>query len=264
MQILRYRWENFEPFFILGNGKNRGRMRLLFQDISLRFGEKWCIGFFKNGKYNTCPNNRKTGYENMCEDCQKEDDFFPCIKCSGSACINLKRREECKENNYYIYLAAFDSLLKVGVSYEHRLLERLVEQGADFGAKIALVRDGKNARLLEQQMKLFLGARDRIRGKEKHATLFGNPNMAVATIYKAINKLKNNFNLLEPEIYDLRRHYKLQNVSADPNLLEIKDNLEIIGRMVAAKGNILIFKNQNGFFSLDANYLIGRDAEKIN
>jgi len=243
--------------------ENRGKMRLLFQDISLRFGEKRCIGFFKNGKHTPCPNNRKTKYENVCEDCQKEDDFFSCIKCNGSACINLKRREECKENNYYIYLAAFDSLLKVGISYEHRLLERLVEQGADFGAKIALVRDGKNARILEQKMKLFLNAKDRIRGREKHATLFGNPNNAVKKIYEAIDKLKNNFNLLEPEIYDLRRYYKLQNVLMNPSILEIKDNLEVIGRIVAAKGNIMIFKNQNEFFSLDANSLIGRNIEKV-
>lgn len=263
MQILRYRWENFEPFFVLRDGENRGRMRLLLQDISLRLGEKRCIGFFKKGKHNPCPNNSRTVYENVCEECQKEDDFFPCIKCSGSTCSNLKRRDGCKENNYFIYLAAFDSLLKIGISYEHRLLERLVEQGADFGAKIALVRDGKNARILEQRMKLFLNTKDRISGKEKHATLLGNPNNAVAKIYEAIDKLKNNFALLEPEIYDLRRYYKLQNILADPNILKINDNLEIIGRMVAAKGNILIFKNHTGFFSIDANSLIGRSIEKI-
>ena len=260
LQILRYRWDKFEPFFILNDN---GKMRLLGQNISLRFAEKRCIGFFNNGKHNPCPNNSRTEYENMCEDCQKADDFFPCIKCSGLTCLNLKRRGECMKNNYYIYLATFDSLLKVGISYEYRLLERLIEQGADFGARIVLARDGKNARLLEQKMKVFLNAKDRIRGKEKHATLFGNPNNAVAKIYEAINKLKNNFNLLEPEIFDLRKYYKLQNVLTDPCILETKDNLEINGRMVAAKGNILIFKNQDKFFSIDANSLVGRNIEKI-
>jgi hypothetical protein len=263
LQILRYRWENFEPFFILKDGENKGKMKLLGQDISLRFGEKRCIGFFRNGGHNPCPNNIKTGYENICDGCQREDDFFPCIKCNGSTCMNSKRREECKKNNYYIYLAAFDSLLKVGISYEHRLIERLVEQGADFGAKIAFATDGKNARLLEQQMKMFLNAKDRICGKEKHATLFGNPNNAVSKIYEALDKLKNNFNLIEPEIYDLRRHYKLQNILADPNILWIKDNLEITGKTVAAKGNILIIENHTGFFSIDANSLIGRNVENI-
>ena len=167
------------------------------------------------------------------------------------------------KNNYYIYLATFDSLLKVGISYEYRLLERLVEQGADFGANVLLKKDGKSARSLEKKIKTFLNAKDRIRRKEKHATLFGNPNHAVAKLYEAIGKLKDAFNINDPEIFDLRGYYKLQNVLSEPTIIDVKDRFEIKGKVVAAKGNILIFRNHDKFFSIDTNSLIGRDIKKI-
>ncbi|MFH0832231.1 MAG: DUF2797 domain-containing protein [Candidatus Aenigmatarchaeota archaeon] len=263
MQITGYKWVNWEPFFNLKDGKDFGRMRLFDENVSINLGKKFCVGFFKDGKHHPCPDNREIRHGWNCDDCRVNDDFFQCIRCSGE-CINPKKRSECEKNNYYIYLAAFDSLLKVGISYEHRILERLVEQGADFGAKIAFIRDGREARSVEQKIKNNLTIADRILGSEKHKTLFGNPNVATENITKALVSLKEKkFDLIKPEIYDMRRFYRLQNVLSDPENISVCDGISISGRVVAAKGNLLVLRNNGSFFSVNAHDIIGREIQSI-
>jgi hypothetical protein len=265
LQIVKYRWENWEPFFTVITEDKMNKIRLMDQDISIRTGNRRCIGFFQDGRHFPCPENKIITYGCYCNSCKARDDFFLCIKCDGNDCINPKQRDCCKENNYYVYLAAFDSVLKVGISYEHRLLERLVEQGADFGAKIAFVKDGKNVRTIEQKIKHTLGAVDRMGGDEKHTTLFANPNNSAKSIYKAILKLRNNglTCLINPEIYDMRKYYKLQNVPVKPEKFEITSDLDIKGRIIAAKGNMMVLKQSSNFFLLNAHRLIGFDVEYL-
>jgi len=95
----------------------------------------------------------------------------------------------------------------VGISYERRILERLVEQGADMGAKIGIVQDGKLARIVEQKIRTELNICDRVTGNEKHNMLFGNPNTAAINIFNAYTKLRSNGlsdYLITPEIYNLQ------------------------------------------------------------
>ena len=262
MQITNYKWVNWKPVFNIHNERVFSRMELFNEKISIKLGKKTCIGFFKDGKYSPCPEKKEVEHDRHCDSCKIKDDFFQCVKCRGE-CINPKRRPECEKNNYYVYLAAFDSLLKVGISYEYRLMERLVEQGADFGASIAFVKDGKNVRNVEQKIKNYLGIEDKIAGKDKHKALFGDPNAAAENIMNAINKLKGNgFNLIRPEIYDLRKYYKLENVLLDPEKIDIREGTDVSGSIVAAKGNILILKN-NGFFSMNAHDMVGREIQSI-
>ena len=264
MQVIKYRWENWEPRLILQDNSSLQKIELFDNNLELKLGEKTCIGYFKAGKHYKCPYKNKTEFENNCSDCQRMDDFFHCIKCNGSSCINEKMRKECTQNNYFIYLAAFNTLLKVGISHEQRLLERLVEQGADFGAKIAFVKDGKTVRETEQKVKNYLHITDRIRGNEKQDMLFANPNLSVIRLSNAINKLKGNgFPLIHPEIYDMRKYYRLENTPSKPKKIDIKTNTKIKGRVVSAKGNILVLKNKNNFYSLNAHALIGREILSI-
>lgn len=265
MQIVKYKWEDWEPSFVLADNGNTDKLRLLNQEISLKTVKKRCIGFFQAGRHFKCPENREITSGWSCDPCKVMDDYFMCIRCDGRGCINPKQRDSCMKNNYFVYLAAFGQILKVGISYERRLLERLVEQGADFGAKIAMIRDGKNVRIIEQQIKQSLSAVDRVLGDEKHANLFANPNQSAASIYKAILRLRsNNLGcLIAPEIYDMRKYYMLHNVPVIPEKMEIKDSLSIIGKVVAAKGNMLILNSEDSFYSINAHRLIGYDIEKI-
>ncbi|MCX6815560.1 MAG: DUF2797 domain-containing protein, partial [Candidatus Aenigmarchaeota archaeon] len=205
MQVIKYKWltseATMEPFLFVKD-KEIERIALFDQKLSFTLGKRMCIGYFKNGKHMPCPYKRvvDTGH---CNECKLHDDFFFCIKCTGEECINEKQRGSCKENSYFVYLAAFNSILKVGISYQFRLLERLIEQGADFAAKIAVVKDGKDVRSVEQEIKNYLQIVDRVVGNEKHKMLFCNPNIAVANIFNAINSLKNNGvskHMIHPEV----------------------------------------------------------------
>ena len=253
-----------EPFLFAKDENEIKRIPLLSNTFSLSVGRRTCIGHFHDGRHVSCPNRREIGGEWHCNECKLNDDFFLCMKCTGEECINDKQRSSCEVNMYFVYLAAFNSLLKVGISYHFRLLERLIEQGADFAAKIAAVKDGKEVRRVEQEIKNYLNIQDKVAGDEKYRMLFGNPNLAVANIVQAISNLRNNGvskYMVPPEVYDLRSYYRLNNVPYMPGKLHIKDNMNLSGQCVAAKGNILVFKDSN-FFSVNAHDLIGREIQE--
>ncbi len=268
MQAIKYKWMPHdgtpEPHLFLSGDGGISRTRLLNNEISLSLGERHCIGHFVNGRHVKCPGNRVVNDAN-CNECKLRDDFFMCMKCDGSECINKKQRSGCEENIYFIYLAAFGSILKVGISYRFRLMERLIEQGADFGAKIAAVKDGKEVRTIEQKIKHDLNIVDRLTGEQKQGLLFGNPNTCIENIFSSINTLKNNggIEMVQPEVYDLRGYYRLENVVLEPEKLKIKNGTKIEGSVVAAKGNIVIVKNGGSFLSFNSHDLIGREI-KLN
>lgn len=262
MQIVKYSWKSdggsFEPFLAFSDGSKFG---LLGANISMDIGEKICTGYFRDGKRHECLNSARIEYGNMCNRCRMEDDFFNCMQCTGKECINTRQRDSCEKNNYFIYLAAFDGLLKVGISFDRRLLERLVEQGADFGAKIACVRDGKKVRIIEQDIRRHLGIVDRVVSREKHKNLFCDPNKCIEAITTAVSRIRNNgFNeyLIRPEIFDMRKFYRMDIVSSYPSMREVSSSMRIEGIAEAAKGNMIIIRDGTGFYSINAHRLIGR------
>src|SRR3989344_6182684 len=267
MQIVKYSWKpengEFEPALAFSDGSRR---MLLGSSISMDIGEKVCTGYSVGGKRHECPHSMRMEYGYMCNECRMNDDFFNCMQCTGKECINTRQRDSCEQNKYFIYLAAFSKILKVGISFDRRLQERLVEQGADFGAKVACVTDGKEVRLIEQEMRKHLGIVDRVMSKEKHNNLFCDPNSCIETISSAVGRLRNNgFNehLIMPEIYDLRSYYRMENISSDPVMKEVFSGMRIDGVVEAAKGNMIIIRNGQGFYSINAHRLIGRLA-KVN
>ncbi len=266
MQVVKYKWlvsrDQAEPFIVVRTEEGLDRIRLLGESVSIKAGKKTCIGYYRDGKHSECPKKMPLESGWYCNECKLNDDFFLCIQCNGSECINVKQRQDCSEQIYYIYLAAFSNILKVGISMERRIIERLVEQGADLGALIALVKDGKEVRLIEQQICKELNIVDRIRGFQKHDLIFGNPNAAAMNILSAIKKLKGNgFDkyMIKPEIHDFRPYYRLHNVFSQPQRIDVADDLSINGNIVAAKGNIIIFENHGTFYSLNSHELIGRE-----
>lgn len=270
MQVVKYKWEtnqiHGEPFLFVREGGAIIKLKLFGEKMNMKVGKKHCIGYTKGGRHSDCPNMRLVDNERVCRECALNDDFFFCMKCTGEECINEPQRPACIENKYYIYLAAFSSILKVGISQEYRILERLIEQGADMGAKIGLVRDGKLARELEQRIRNDLNIQDRVSGLEKQKMLFGNINVAAVNIFNAFTKLRSNGYseyLIGPEIYNLQSVYRLSSVSHMPSYKTLTENCIINGNVVAAKGNIIVAENESSLFSIDANKLIGCDVELI-
>lgn len=265
MQILKYQWDNssgnWEPFFSIINENNFGKMKLINENINMILGRKRCVGYFKDGRHVSCPENRFIDNGWNCEECKEKDDYFLCIKCNGSKCINEKQRDGCIKNNYYIYLAAFDSILKVGISFQFRLLNRFIEQGADFAASIAMVKDGMEARKIESLIKERLNITDKVNGIQKR--IFGDPNKSIKNIITSISKLKEideiRSYMIKPEIYNLSSYYKLPNIDYEPRFINIKDNIEIEGKIVAAKGPLILIEDDE-LFSINAHSMIGRDV----
>jgi len=262
VQIIKYSWDSRKPVIsVMDDGKKR-KIPLLGENISFDLGEKKCIGHFKKGKLVPCPNKKTINYGRHCNRCSMEDDFFLCMRCTGEECINEKQRNSCKENKYFIYIALFNSLSKVGISFDRRIMERLIEQGADFGAKIALIQDGKLVREIEQKISKELKIRDRVQGIQKHKNLFCNPNNSIKQLVSIISSLRSNgFSkyLIHPEIYDLREFYHLDNVHKEPEYKEVETGMRLEGNVVAAKGNIIILQKNNEFYTINAHRLIGRE-----
>lgn len=177
-------------------------------------------------------------------------------------CKNPKQRHGCEQNKYWIYLAAFGGMLKVGCSYERRFFERMIEQGADFGCRLGIIQDGGYARLLEQKIARYLGLPDKIDGSMKQAKMFGDPNSSVVSIASAIAKLiDGNLIDLRPETFDFRQYYRLDNVVIRPRPVQVMPGMRFIGDVLATKGNIIVMRTAAGTISLDARRLVGYNAE---
>jgi hypothetical protein len=260
MLITNFRWKNFEPELnILERSSGKEKiLPLMNQHINMTLGKRFCIGYTKNGKHYNCPESSEISSEKQCRLCKSLDDFFPCLQCSG-LCINMSNRKSCMEDNFYIYLATFGPLMKVGISREFRIKQRLVEQGADFGAAISRIRDGRIARVYEQRIRRYLGIVDRLKGAEKHPHLFSDPKVCIRNINSAMEKLgKSPFNdiLQEPEIFDMREHYNLIDEKSD--FLKLENNLVLKGRIACVKGSIALLEN-GAFKCIDCHGLIGRE-----
>ena len=259
--IVKYKWINFEPFLFFINGSGLEKLSLFDTQLNMSFGKRRCTGFFSDGKYSICPSQAQVEGGYNCASCRIRDIFFLCMQCDGSECINQKRREACKEESYFVYLVSFGSLIKVGISNEFRFMERMIEQGADIAAKIARVKDGKTVREIETGIMKYLGIIDRITGPTKNNNLFSKPNESMKRLSACLTMLRESkFKefLIEPEIYDLRKHYRLHNVPFPPSLMSIKDGSSLSGTVVAAKGNILVLNSAHNFYSVNAHELIGR------
>lgn len=258
MHIIKYKWDKFEPFLVVNPGMEK--IRLFNSALDVIIGEKRCTGSFIGTRHVEC--SQKLDFGSQCNSCVLKDRFALCFRCTGDECINEKRRSDCKGEQYFIYLAAFHSILKVGISIEMRFLERLVEQGADFGAIVGRVKDGLVVRKIEQRIASTLGITDRVRGEEKARMLFCNPNIAIENITAAIKNLRTKFSehLISPQIFDLRSYYMLHKVPVNPRKLPICEKTELKGNVVAAKGNIIVLEN-DGFSAFNAHELLGREIE---
>jgi len=235
------------------------RESLFDRDISVIVGKKKCIGSWSDGVWNPCDNYILSSLQ--CPDCKQRDDWALCIECRGEQCKNEKARDSCKQQPFWIYLASFDSLVKVGISQTYRFHERLIEQGADFGARIGSVTDGLLVRKYEQELAEYLDLPDRVRGEEKQSLLFGDPNRSAASLLKTIIKLKKSgFSfLVNPQIFDFRHHFRINRIKKEPERLKIVEGQEINGKIVAAKGPIIILEKENEYFSINIHRLLGRE-----
>ncbi|MFC6825952.1 DUF2797 domain-containing protein [Halopelagius fulvigenes] len=104
--------------------------------------DRHCAGVLADDEHVPCDADRAPY-------CRDHSSTWVCAKCTGTC---LKDEMDCHDP-HAVYLAAFapDSF-KVGVTKEWRLETRLREQGADRGAHVRTVSDGRIARELEAEL----------------------------------------------------------------------------------------------------------------
>jgi len=128
-------------------------------ELAYTLGERHCAGTITETGHIAC-SNPSAPY------CPQHRSTWVCAKCTGTC---LKDEMDCVEP-HAIYLAAFaPDVFKVGVTKEWRLETRLREQGADRGALLQTVPDGRIAR--EREAEIAAEVSDRIRVPTKRAGL---------------------------------------------------------------------------------------------
>lgn len=122
-------------------------------DYSL--GSRHCAGTITENTHDAC----------AVEDspyCDRHTTRWACARCTGSCDLPLS---SCHDE-HAVYLAAFaPDTFKVGVTRSWRLETRLREQGADRGAHIRTVSDGRIARQIEAEIASEIGDRVRVPAK---------------------------------------------------------------------------------------------------
>ena len=109
------------------------------RSLSYVLGERRCAGAIDGDEHIAC-RDPAVPY------CPMHDSTWVCARCTGTC---LKAEMDCY-TEHAIYLAAFaPSTFKVGVTGRSDPLVRLREQGADLGAIIRRVEDGRIAREIE-------------------------------------------------------------------------------------------------------------------
>ena len=128
-------------------------------ELDYSLGDRHCAGTIHDDSHTACE-NPTAPY------CPEHNRTWVCARCTGTC---LKDEMDCHDD-HAIYLAAFaPATFKVGVTKEWRLATRLREQGADRGAHIATVENGRIAR--EREAEIAAEIPDRVRVSTKQAGL---------------------------------------------------------------------------------------------
>jgi hypothetical protein len=163
VQIVGYRTAPADagPALLLADAGDVERVSLdRGNSIAYALGDRHCAGVLEldpAGPDDHEPCDRETAPY-----CRDHTSRWPCARCRGECTLPL---ETCREE-HVVYLAAFaPATFKVGVTRSWRLETRLREQGADRGAHLQTVADGRVARQIEADIAATVGDSVRVPAK---------------------------------------------------------------------------------------------------
>ncbi|MFC4986593.1 DUF2797 domain-containing protein [Saliphagus infecundisoli] len=166
MQVVGYDPSGRGSALLVSDGDGSEARRISLEpgtDLGFGLGDRRCAGSIdREGVHYAC-DRPETPY------CEFHTTSWVCARCTGTC---LKDEMDCYDP-HAVYLAAFaPRTVKVGVTRAERLETRLREQGADRGAHIHTVSNGRIARELEAGIAEELT--DRVRVPTKRAGLAAN------------------------------------------------------------------------------------------
>jgi hypothetical protein len=200
-------------------------------DLTYRLGERHCAGSLDEEGHTACT-NPEAPY------CPTHTNRWACARCTGDCDLPL---ETCRED-HAVYLAAFaPATFKVGVTRDWRLETRLREQGADRGAHLRTVTDGRIARQVEADIATEVGDSVRVPRKIE--------GLAEPVDEAAWRELLAGFDSLETFAFD----YGLS--LPDRPVAETL----LTGEVVGTKGRVLVLAHEGSNYAVDMRDLVGYD-----
>lgn len=164
LHALEFYWDRFQPGLLCYDTVERTVLEVGLDSADFVISrKKTCIGRFDGEKYIPCPSEAPVTKFPQCDACAGESFIKDqeCVfepKCEGELCDS----EFCKRQ-HVLYLAFYDTMMKVGMSSTRRVERRLVEQGADAFAIIGSFPNRKKAREAEKDIASRLGLPQGIR-----------------------------------------------------------------------------------------------------
>lgn len=174
--------------------------------------------------------------------CAAHDSTWVCARCTGEC---LKAEMDCYQE-HAVYFAAFaPDTFKVGVTKRPRLTTRLREQGADRGAHVYTVENGRIAREIEAELAGDVPIPDAVRVPRKIA------GMGRTVDESAWKRLLTDFDVQETFEFD----YGL-----DLDAAPVAETLAS-GTVVGTRGRVLVLRRDGGCYAVDMRDLVGYELE---
>ena len=203
-------------------------------ELDYALGDRHCAGAVTDSGHTPCS-------ESAAPQCPQHRSTWVCAKCTGTC---LKDEMDCVEP-HVVYLAAFaPDTFKVGVTKEWRLETRLREQGADRGARLTTVPDGRVARRREAAIAESIP--DRVRVPTKRAGLHRSVDADAWTT------LLSSFDVADGDRFsfeyglDLRDRPVAETIAA--------------GTVRGAKGRLLVVDRAGTTYAVDMRDLVGHEV----
>lgn len=254
VHVIDFHWENFIPKMYCYSDKIE-EFSLCNLDLKIS-REMRCVGKFKNGNYIPCPNKEKVSEYIQCSNCAE---LFigelSCIfepKCNGERCI-----PKFCQNPHAVYLAFFNELPKVGMTYAKRIRERVIEQGADAFSIIKIVGNRKEARDLEKKISKVLRIPQSQNNENILRRLCFNVNKkGIEYKFKILKKgLTKKFEIEKMNLIFLEDYPISQPLRSKPRLRKTEGLHK--GKVIGIKGKFLIY-DANGLNALKLPEVPGR------
>lgn len=257
---LAYKGEGHTPTFILSDKET---LLPVGKTISLSFSmdERFCIGWhdISTGDDHPCPEQATTTTKfSMCVACQNRTGFNPAFYHADKVSPQQEARNAQPHLLYLAYMGT--DYIKVGITWEKRGINRLLEQGARAGIILDTLPSALIARQYEEQIARLKNIHETTLTKVK-LDLLNKPYSAelatkdlLTTKKRVEQELSLTFSgsevLLFDEIYSNSKSLDLQEVTP-------LSNPEISGNVEALIGDILIAKYEDRRVALPIKQYIG-------
>jgi hypothetical protein len=235
-----------------GNGKGASEVSGLAlegkQDIV--FSDRLsCIGFRTPDGYCRCKNSAI--HTRQCPTCSALDISRAYTVGDFSGYPSLY--EEAKKQDYVLYLAGFgEDIVKCGVTRAERFEHRMREQGADFGCIVAEYTGPDEIYKAESALQFRFNFSNAVRLAQKIRRLefdasFARENFAAHLELVRASGILPDF---APRLFDFSGFY--------PRVARAKETPSILGTVLGAKGEILLFSSESGrHFAVNMRHKVG-------